>query len=651
MRRVFSTLIMLGLLGHLTSLTAVSTGDTTAVQGLSTNTLVAGKTTAFRLFTTDAILGAAFRINASVTRPDGSGFARSFSRPEVVIIPQVPGIPGSLVLLVRGKDLPWVGSYRFDANVTNGSGAPIARFAIGRLELTPTRDIIAAIDRINGIGLEGIGVNPGTAVEIQAARDAMQRLAAVWPIRDGVSTPDGDRTAGLRFVINNKPQPYNCNKNPTQSDCQQCPFYAGFQNRPEGTDSMNLGIGFRFQNPGEVVGGIAPNFCATQTVGWASIVSNGPLAPGFGQETGHVFGLEPPNDPHYDPSVQKGHSRDTTIDATDVALGFDIQTNRPFRAPMFDAMHQAVCGCQNDQTAYNAWDWEFLRTQLVKLKSTGPTAPDYFLTDAAPAVAGVGNSAYFFARRTDGRIFNNRAVLGQAGVGWAEIEGGGFTDAPPSAAAVGGHVFVGVKGLDGRIYINQADEGKPFGQWFPMDFRTDVAPALAAVGNRIFVFAKGLNKRVYLSQAVLGQAFSGWFEVQGGGETDRSPSAAAVGDHVFVAIRGLDGTIQMNQADLGHAFVGWSSMNVKSNEAPGLAAVANSIFVFVESADGRIQMSQAELRGSFSGWFEVQGNGRTNKAPSAASVGKHLFVVVRGLDGRVYTNQTDFGKAFGAWVG
>src|SRR5258708_30040250 len=90
-------------------------------------------------------------------------------------------------------------------------------------------------------------------------------------------------------------------------------------------------------------------------------------------------------------------------------------------------------------------------------------------TDAAPGVAGVGNSVYFFAKARDGRIFYNHAVLGQGGKGWVEVEGDGRTDAAPAAGAVGTHVFVAVKGLDGNLYLNQADLDKPFnGQWLRM---------------------------------------------------------------------------------------------------------------------------------------------------------------------------------------
>src|SRR5262249_9179814 len=99
-------------------------------------------------------------------------------------------------------------------------------------------------------------------------------------------------------------------------------------------------------------------------------------------------------------------------------------------------------------------------TATVRLSWSSP------IMNTAPAVAGVGDNIYFFARNTAGRIFYNRAQLGQAGVGWTEVEGDDRTDAAPAAGAIGDYVFVAVKGLDGNIYVNQADLGHSFGQWF-----------------------------------------------------------------------------------------------------------------------------------------------------------------------------------------
>ncbi len=621
-------------------------GEAVALQGLHGNTLVAGKTTALRMYVAAGTLQAADRVTAIVVRPDGTRLNSTWTKADVVMLPEGSRGP-SLVVRLRGAELPWVGSYQVSAKVLGASGQVLSSYLLDKVSLLPTKDLIVGLDRIHAGD-----VNPGTAAEIQGARDALARMAFIWPIRDGISAPDADTRAGLRYVINNQPQGYGCDGNPKNSDCQVCPFFASRVNRPPGADVMNLGIAYRQQDAGESMGGIAPNFCPGQHVGWASIVMTAPSAPGIAQETGHVFGLEPPEDPHYDhrPGIQAMHSKEVTIDAADAELGFDIQRNAPFAKPTYDGMHQDVCGCGNEAVAYNTWDWEYLRKQFLALKSTGPTAPSRFVSNEAPALAGVGGSIYFFARRADGRIAYNHARLGDAGAGWIEVEGEGRTGFAPTSAAVGSHVFVAIRGDDGQVQLNQADEGRPFGSWQALKFMTDAAPALAAVGNRIFVFAKGLDRRIYASQAVLGQPFSGWFELQGGGQTDASPAAAAVGTHVFVAIKGLDGSLQMNQADLGHAFSGWSPLNLRTQTAPGLASVKDRIFVFATLPDGRVVLNQAVLGQAFSGWFEVQGNARSYRSPAAASVGSHIFVAASGVDGAIMVNQAELGQAFGTWI-
>src|SRR5438552_18949199 len=88
------------------------------------------------------------------------------------------------------------------------------------------------------------------------------------------------------------------------------------------------------------------------------------------------------------------------------------------------------------------------------------------LTDVAPAAAAAGDYVFFFAKSIDGRIFYNRAKLGQGLEGWVEVGGGGRTNASPAAAAVGTYLFMAVRGLDGNIYINQTgDLGQTFLAW------------------------------------------------------------------------------------------------------------------------------------------------------------------------------------------
>src|SRR5258708_35643896 len=50
------------------------------------------------------------------------------------------------------------------------------------------------------------------------------------------------------------------------------------------------------------------------------------------------------------------------------------------------------------------------------------------ITDVAPAVAGVGNSVYFFAKALDGRIIYQWADLGKGKQGWREMGGASCKD-------------------------------------------------------------------------------------------------------------------------------------------------------------------------------------------------------------------------------
>jgi hypothetical protein len=201
----------------------------TALQGLNGNTLVAGKRTAFRMFTDSQTFANARNVDATIVRPDGSTLVRRWNATAFISIANSSQGP-SLVVRVAGADLPWVGAYGFEARVFDDAGALLAKFSLPAFGLLPTRDLIVGIDRI-----WASDANPGPPDEIQPARDAMERLAAIWPIRDGISQPDADRTAGLRYLINNNPI-----GRPNQ-DSQLCPFLASLYNKPPGTDVLNLG--------------------------------------------------------------------------------------------------------------------------------------------------------------------------------------------------------------------------------------------------------------------------------------------------------------------------------------------------------------------------------------------------------------------------
>ena len=85
------------------------------------------------------------------------------------------------------------------------------------------------------------------------------------------------------------------------------------------------------------------------------------------QEVGHTFGLEPKDSPHYDGGA---HSKDPfLIDP----FAFDFVRLRPYNPPelglfLGDVMSWAW-GQGMNYTLYNAFDWEHLRQELVKISS------------------------------------------------------------------------------------------------------------------------------------------------------------------------------------------------------------------------------------------------------------------------------------------
>jgi hypothetical protein len=609
------------------------------VQGLKLNTLVAGKTTAIRLYTdpwpiTPTDVNA---IVATITRPDGVTFTKQWQRKDFVIIPKTSK-GQSIVVSVEGKLMPLVGPYNFQVQLINPIGGIATTYTVAKINFLPTRDIRFVVSRL----WSGTNEKPN---EIAAIAPAMTRMAALLPVRDGVSTLNGDRNAGLRYSIDNNPS------GPPNQDGHICPVLANLENRPPSLDSIDRAITYRFPDVGEGSGGNANHFCAGQSVPYCVIVWGAPLLTVFLQETAHSFGLEAASSPHLDPNFNAAHSKDALIDATDSELGFDIQFNQSFPVPTKDVMYPTADDPElpDPNHSLNSFDWEFIRQQILKL-------PNFLMqTNVAPSAVGIGNSMYFFAKNIDGRIFQNHAVLGQGAVGWTEMEGNGLTNLSPSGGAIGSYAFVVMRGLDGNVYLNQADKGagRAFGNWQSMNFKTDVAPCAAGVGNSMYFFAKHTDGRIFQNHAVLGQAGVGWTEMEGGGRTDLAPSAGAIGSYVFVVVKGLDGNVYLNQADkgAGRGFGNWQSMNFKTDVAPCAVGIGNSMYFFAKHIDGRIFQNHAVLGQAAVGWTEVEGGGKTNASPSCGAIGSYAFVTIEGLDGNIYLNQADkgAGRAFGYW--
>ena len=643
---------VLGVFCQVNRITAQPNQSVFVLQGLQGTTLVAGKTTGLRVFTDDAKYTAADRIEATILRPDGSTLVKSWSRSDIVAIP-TGSLGRNLLVQVPGSELPWVGSYTFDVKVFDAAGGLITSHSLEQTQLLPTKDLRFLVTYLFK------GDNPGafrpTPTWDADVQRSMARLGSMFPVRDGVqSALNGDLRNGLRYWVGTPCDGY-------VQGYYDCVYQQTRTINSSAGDHVDITIEFRpgFYNDNpcrEVPCGPGGNsarppapYSDLHRAGCVAGNFNGieMTAPCFAQESGHNFGLEPSSSPHYQDLKDPGHSKDPFIKDPDA---FDFLNNRAYSV-IGDVMNNLGSGALQGANAvmFNAFDWEYLRQQILKLSSTGPTLPAHFNTQTSAAVTGVGNSIYFFSRRKDNRVYFNYAKLGEAGVGWAEVQGDGRTDVAPAAGAVGTHVYVAIKGLDGNLYLNQADLGKPFGQWLPLNFASDEAPGVVGVEDNVYFFAKRQDGRIFFNRAKLGQGGVGWAEVQGNGRTDATPAAGAVGNHVYVAIKGLDGKLYLNQADLGHPFGQWFPLNFASEVAPGLAGVGDNAYFFAKRQDGRIFFDHAKLGQGGAGWAEVQGDGRTDAAPAAGAVGRHVFLAIKGLDGGIYLNQADAGQPFGQW--
>jgi hypothetical protein len=144
---------------------------------------------------------------------------------------------------------------------------------------------------------------------------------------------------------------------------------------------------------------------------------------------------------------------------------------------------------------------------------------------AAPAAAALGNRLYVVAKGiNDGKVYINSAESGRPfdgfGTGWSAL-GTLTTDAAPAVASLGNRLYVFAKTTNDRVWVASAASGQAIGAWaeVPGNFSTNLAPAAASLGNRIYVFAVGKSDgRVYVNSAADGMPFdgfgNGWSEAQ-----------------------------------------------------------------------------------------------------------------------------------------
>jgi hypothetical protein len=552
-----------------------------------------------------------------------------------------------IVVLIPGKEIPDVGLYYFNAELLKADGGIVGNCMLDAVELFPTKDLRMMVSRI--WSNTGPAPKPG---EVQAAIDAMQRLATLYPIRDGINTLDGDKTSGLRYNFDNNPV------GPPKQDSNLGPSWDPFKNPPVGQDSLDSALVYRFPDAGEGSGAITH----APYNGWlpySGIVWQAPLGQPFCHETGHNHGCESPQSPHFDPTGQASHSKDLNIDPTDAGQGFDIEFNQPFPNPVFDIMFPTgpSPGRSLDSISMNSWDWEFLRNQILKSNSTGPHGPEINFQslgghDLHPNPSAIRNQdgrIEVFALGGDNALYH---IWENAPGGdwhpWATLAGHDLKGPIVTAANADGSLQVFVAGTDGNIYsIMQNGPNGGWGAWFMIGGNKvkgySVSRNLDGRLEMVAVFADGI---LYDSwQLKPGGNWSAWSAL-GGQDLNGPVSLAANADGRLEAfVIGGDGFVYHRWQTTPDGLNGWGNWAnliepniLKASDLRVALSGDGRLIVFLMTVKKSITyLAQVGPNGDWGAFVDMFGNdlrwpcglGRTNSG--------RLEVAVIGGDKKLYS--------------
>jgi hypothetical protein len=617
------------------------------VQGLKSNSLIAGKTTAFRINMAAPWPATSIaEIEASIARPDGSLTSLNWSQGNFVIVDANSPTEG-IVLLIPGFKIPYYGVYYINAQLLSADREIVGVCVLEGIELLPTKDLRMMVSRIwSNTGPDA------KAGEVEAANDAMRRLAALYPIRDGISTLNGDQTAGLRFNFDNNPV------GPPQQDSNLGPAWDPFNNVAPGTDSLDSALVYRFPDEGEGSGAITHG----RYGGWlpnSGIVWHASLGQPFCHETGHNFGCESPESPHFDPGGQAAHSKDLTIIASDAEQGFDIELNQPFPKPVYDIMFPTgpSPGRPLDTISMNSWDWEYLRKQFLKSNATGPHGSDITFQSLGGHDLSPGPSAI---RNQDGRL--EVFVLGgdkalyhiwESAPGgnwsdWATLAGHDLRGPVITAANADGALQVFVAGQDGNIYsVMQKNPHGGWGDWFfiggnnvkgySVSRNTDGRMELVAV------FGDGILYDCW--QLSPGGQWSGWASL-GGHDLNGPVSLAANADGRLEAfVIGGDGFLYHRWQTAPNGSNGWGDWAnlispdfVKANDVKVALAGDGRLFAFLMTQNKSISyLSQVVPNGGWGAVIDLYGHDLDWPCGVGRTDSGRLELAVVGGNGQIYS--------------
>ena len=357
-------------------------------QGLTGSTLIAGKRCLFRLFMPPQSLPqvdtAVFELSSSVLDRPVTIF---ISKPALITESTVPNGP-SVGGVIDGAAFPKAGTYTITLSLQD-SNFRVLRYTSFDLTVLPTKDLRLLIVFGEYLATPPTPPVPGqppgpygptTQWYADIAR-SMNRIASMFPVRDGVQNDlNGNTSNGLRYLIG---EPCDASSAATLQ-YEDCVYGQTRRINASGGDSIDVTVEFRpglyapeWNPPGDPGPGgnsgrpPAPysDLPRASSVGgvWDGIEMT---APDVAQEIGHNFGLEPSTSPHYQDPADPGHSKDPFIYDQ---FAFDFINNTTHGPQIGDTMNNTGGGAFQgaDLVAFNVYDWEYLRSKLLELDSTG----------------------------------------------------------------------------------------------------------------------------------------------------------------------------------------------------------------------------------------------------------------------------------------
>lgn len=365
-------------------------------QGLSGYTLVANKKILFRLFM-DLSATRCVTVLATVTYTlFGFRIRKCFLIPTDSLIIENGGLLGDSVgILFTGEMFPFPSpvlcSVEFDVF---GNPSSVPHFAITEMTFLAPGRLRLMIHNLSGTAPWGTKIVPDFSWLLDMFQ-ALERLSAMMPVRDGLKLGLMHADAGLCFVYgeNLDPWPAVCPSGnaPPCSQAEMVEFDLRETNEinARGTaERVDATVVWRprdlfFPAPGgEGVGGKAISYDSPPGKGLAGLVGGNLRGKEFtgailAQEIGHLFGLEPKESPHFEDPLDGLHSKDPALNDP---FAFDFYLLKPYQPPangfLGDVMNNlgGGVGQGRDMVLYNAFDWEYLRQKLVKLPGVARSA-------------------------------------------------------------------------------------------------------------------------------------------------------------------------------------------------------------------------------------------------------------------------------------